>query len=321
MIRLDVKETANLFKSSLMYNRITSRKKIRKAKKQKHPSAYERQYYSIIKNIVQRFVSLTQERVLGNLDRWIYLHKMINDGGVKLDDWDDEFEDYMEAEEELSTEIFTDKKSTLVNALTGILLGTELFNSKQFTETIEEMVDIKPYTPELWMKGLQKSWIQDNVSLIKGLTDEYRKKTASVINSGINKGITYDALAEKIRNIGDMYTGYRAEFVARDQLSKFNGDLTRKRQSDIGADWYIWRTMKDERVREEPDDNHRVMEGMLCQWEDPTVYSDDDGKTWKKKSGIGAPDLHPTEDYNCRCYAEVYLNNIVDDIDDELSKE
>lgn len=47
---------------------------------------------------------------------------------------------------------------------------------------------------------------------------------------------------------------------------------------------------------------------MLCKYSDPTVYSDDGGKTWKKRSTIGAFIGKPGEDYQCRCLALPYVS-------------
>ena len=47
---------------------------------------------------------------------------------------------------------------------------------------------------------------------------------------------------------------------------------------------------------------------MLCKWSDPTVYSDDNGVTWKKRSAIGGVELHAGKDYQCRCNALPQVN-------------
>ena len=49
-------------------------------------------------------------------------------------------------------------------------------------------------------------------------------------------------------------------------------------------DYYVWRTMEDEKVR----DSHAVREGHIYNW---------------NLAPVGG---HPGEDYNCRCYAEPY---------------
>ena len=61
---------------------------------------------------------------------------------------------------------------------------------------------------------------------------------------------------------------------------------------------YTWVSMIDGVTRDE----HRSLNGMVCRWNDDTVYSDDGGRTWRKRTGdmfVG----QPGQDYNCRCTA------------------
>ena len=73
---------------------------------------------------------------------------------------------------------------------------------------------------------------------------------------------------------------------------------------------YVWDTSGDERVRE----SHAVMEGLLCRWDDATVCSYDGGRTWKPRPS-GAVLMHPGMDYQCRCCADAYFNELLDEAD------
>jgi hypothetical protein len=91
-----------------------------------------------------------------------------------------------------------------------------------------------------------------------------------------------------------------------------------------GLSMYIWSTSGDERVRGDPGGffpdaipSHFAMDGLLCRWDDPTVYSDDGGKTWRDRPS-GAVKLHPGEDYQCRCTALAYWQEIVDEADEQI---
>ena len=77
----------------------------------------------------------------------------------------------------------------------------------------------------------------------------------------------------------------RAKLIARDQVAKLNGELTKERQTDLGVTGYIWRTVGDERVRDEHADN----DGQFFTWDSPP--------------STGAPG----EDIQCRCWAEPVL--------------
>lgn len=100
----------------------------------------------------------------------------------------------------------------------------------------------------------------------------------------------------------------RARLIARDQTGKLNAALTEARQKRIGVEEYIWQSVEDERVRE----NHRVLDGKICRWDDPTVYRNPGETEWRSRSSIGAFVGHPGEDYQCRCFAEPRMEEIID---------
>ena len=124
------------------------------------------------------------------------------------------------------------------------------------------------------------------------------------------------SLIQQIEQVGKVSRG-RAKVIARDQTKKLNTELNRHRQQAIGTEIYIWRTVRDQRVVGNPagvspkgsdaHKNHFVMEGKYCKWDDPTVYSTDKGKTWKKRTGE-MPHNHPGQDIQCRCNAEPVID-------------
>ena len=82
----------------------------------------------------------------------------------------------------------------------------------------------------------------------------------------------------------------RANLIARTELAKANSDFTRANAGFIGASAYIWRTVKDEAVRE----SHSAMEGEIVKYDNEPTLSD--GET-------GHAGTFP----NCRCYQEVII--------------
>jgi SPP1 gp7 family putative phage head morphogenesis protein len=84
----------------------------------------------------------------------------------------------------------------------------------------------------------------------------------------------------------------RAKLIARDQVAKLTGELTKERQLDMGVTGYIWRTVGDERVR----DSHSEVDGKFFTWDNPPFETDGN---------------HPGEDYQCRCWAEPVLPEFV----------
>lgn len=142
--------------------------------------------------------------------------------------------------------------------------------------------------------------IKENVALIKSIKTDYIKDIGDVLRKNVFEGGRSTNLITQIKDRGGV-TLNRAKMVARDQTAKLNSSLTEIRSKALGSETYVWSGVMDERHKKRKD--HLVMDGKLCKWSDPTVYSDDDGKTWKKRSAIGAVELHAGRDYNCRCVA------------------
>jgi len=77
----------------------------------------------------------------------------------------------------------------------------------------------------------------------------------------------------------------KARFIARNQISNFNGMATKLRHQKLGIKKGRWITSRDERVR----NCHQVRDGKEFDLSEG-LYSSCDGKT-----------LFPGQDYNCRC--------------------
>lgn len=133
-----------------------------------------------------------------------------------------------------------------------------------------------------------------NTQLSKSLIEESVNKVQSTILSGFQSGTRWEEIASSIEDYIDPEVGgiaNRARLIARDQISKLNGQVTSERQKDLGIDKYRWRTSGDERVR----DSHRELEGEIFSWDKPP--------------SVG----HPGEDFQCRCTAEPILDQFFEE--------
>jgi SPP1 gp7 family putative phage head morphogenesis protein len=77
-----------------------------------------------------------------------------------------------------------------------------------------------------------------------------------------------------------------AALIARDQVSKLNGQLNRARQEAAGVREFVWETQRDSRVR--PD--HRALQGTRHTWAE------------------GADGVYPGQPINCRCWARAVVS-------------
>ncbi|MEK9497076.1 phage minor head protein [Photorhabdus sp. P32] len=140
--------------------------------------------------------------------------------------------------------------------------------------------------------------VKENVDLIKSIQTDFINDIGSKVFTNLFDGGRHENLVSLIRERGQV-TESRAKLIARDQTAKLNSALTEQRQKALGIDLYDWGGAGDERER----DSHFVLNNMTCKYSDPTVYSDDEGKTWKKRKSIGAFEGKPGDDYQCRCIA------------------
>ena len=173
-------------------------------------------------------------------------------------------------------------------------------NRKIFQNAIKSMTGTSPILPEKPVTDLLSGYIAENVRLIKSIPVKLHGQVSDLIHGSFQTAMRPETLSKLIEERFDVAES-RARLIAVDQLAKLNGDISRQNSQDIGCEYYTWSTVQDERVRDEPDESHRAMEGMLCRWDDDTVYSDDGGETWNQRSDIGGPELDPGEDYRCRC--------------------
>lgn len=152
--------------------------------------------------------------------------------------------------------------------------------NKQLSAALGEALSVDVVGNEPWLNDAIANFTRENVALIRTIPEQFFSDLEKNLSKEIADGARWEDLAAAVE---DRYSvsESRAELIARDQVSKFNGDLNRTRQTELGVDRFIWRTMGDERVREE----HQQYNGNTYEWSD-------------------APEGGPGEPIQCRCYAE-----------------
>lgn len=146
-----------------------------------------------------------------------------------------------------------------------------------------------------------KRSINENVSLIKSIPSEYLKRVEESVYTGLGEGRSTASIGREISEIGGV-TERRGQFIARDQLGSVYGNLTAKRQENLGLKKFRWVTSEDERVR----DSHRVINGMIFDLETGA---------YGPKVPAEVVGLMPGEDYNCRCTSSIVEEDVFDLLD------
>ena len=176
-------------------------------------------------------------------------------------------------------------------ATTAQQLGLEVseHSLRELGRTLKTVVDIDVFQDEPFLRAQVENYVQQNVALIKSVEDRYLAEVEREVFAGARQGLSTKDISATIRKRGKVAKS-RADLIARDQVNKFNGQLSKLRQTNIGVERYVWRTSLDERVRPE----HRAREGKIFDWDSPPG------------------DGHPGEPINCRCYAEPILEDLIE---------
>jgi SPP1 gp7 family putative phage head morphogenesis protein len=184
------------------------------------------------------------------------------------------------------------------------------FNEGQFEKGAKTVLGVEFPVGEDWWPDARDTWAARNYELIHSDMQKYIAQVNDLTEKAVTSGLSVKELTKQIIALDDKITKGRANFIARDQIGKLNGEITQRRMEAVGLSMYIWETSGDERVRP----SHEAMDGGLCRWDDSTVYSQDGGKTWISRPS-GAVMLHPGMDFQCRCSAIAYWEELVSEAD------
>jgi SPP1 gp7 family putative phage head morphogenesis protein len=162
-------------------------------------------------------------------------------------------------------------------------------NGRALNAVYRSVIGMNVFISEPWLATELRVFATSNVALIKTLPEKMFSDIENMVFDGVRKGIRHEEIAKLIRDKPFNATKNQAALIARDQVSKLNGNLSELRQKQAGISRYVWRTVGDDRVR----DSHAELEGEIFSWDDPP--------------SVG----HPGYDYQCRCYAEPYIEDLL----------
>ena len=246
-----------------------------------------RGYLQGIYNILQRGI---KDNILKSLPRLV---EEADIDKLKMDAYPDAIERLMDnLRVEVNSKI-VGQKAKLID------IGQKVsdWNSKEWRKTMNTVMGVSLFQREPFLSDTLNSFIEENVTIIKDLQEETYRDIEGIVQRGIRSGKRHEAIRGEI--VGTKITKgvfkklkTRINLIARDQVSKLNGQLTQLRQTNIGIKEYIWRTSEDERVRS----SHAAKNGNKYKWNKPPV---DTG--------------HPGEDYQCRCWAEAVFDDLLEE--------
>lgn len=166
---------------------------------------------------------------------------------------------------------------------------TSAFQRAQLDRQVRQAIGVSLDQLERPTVDRVEEWAAVNVDLIKTVPERYFDRLRLDVEDAYASGTTPEELARQLEDRFDVSLD-DARRIARDQIGKLNAQVNQDRQQALGVQRFTWRTMRDNRVRDE----HEALEGEVFEWGAPPAEG------------------YPGEPIQCRCYAEPVLDDIVD---------
>lgn len=135
-------------------------------------------------------------------------------------------------------------------------------------------------------------FVHENVALIKKLRGATLDEIEAIVTRAVASGTRAETVAGEIAARFDVSERH-ARLVARDQIGKLNSQITEARHAELGIKSFIWRSMRDARVRP----RHVTLDGQQFQYDKPPA------------EGL------PGRPVCCRCVPEPVFDDIYAELD------
>lgn len=133
--------------------------------------------------------------------------------------------------------------------------------------------------------------VNSNSQLIKTVPHTLANRFSHLAKKAEYAGMRPEELTKELLKQAPYLTNVEARRIARTESAKAASALIQARSEDMGLNFYIWDSCKDQRVR----DSHDLMDGVVCSWDDPPNPEKLNGE----KRNYGS--YHAGCIFNCRC--------------------
>ena len=132
-----------------------------------------------------------------------------------------------------------------------------------------------------------------NYNLIKSIPQDIKNRFEQTFLNNVSN-FDQEAIFKQVKSIEGI-SQRRAKSIARDQSQKAVSQYHAVREQNLGFEYYMWQTSKDERVSTGAG-GHKKLQGRIYRYDTPTAVIDSYGN-------VG----HPSERVNCRCRRRAVL--------------
>lgn len=263
-------------------NPFGTRRRRSKVRTPRYPLSIERQYVAAARDLVRAQFEIIEQLLLPRLGEIQRLAGIRGDS-VRFDQ--SPWRAVLKSVIQDARQRFEAAFGTAAQDAEDAARSMSLFSRGEIRRQLENIVSVDIFADDPEILDALEQFVEDNVAQIRTTSAANFDTIERIVSNGFRAGQRAETVGKQIVNALGVSES-RAAFWARDQLSSLAGQMTQRRQVALGIQEYVWRTSRDERVRE----SHRQLEGTTQRWDDPPT--------------VGVRQVHPGEDYNCRCTAE-----------------
>ncbi len=267
---------------------LAGKKKRRRPPRPIRPSMIEREYGTAIQAYVGR-VAAAYRPVFEALPR------LLESNAAQR--FDAEADDLLrDARDRLASTIDTKSMNDLAREFA---VRTERHQRKQLERQTVAVFGANPFLADRGLQTVLDGFVSENVKLIRSVPEDLASEIEKAVTRAISSATPHRELAKELEaKFG--YSRTRSRLIARDQVGKLYGQAARTRHKGLGLKRYIWRTVRDRRVRGTPGGafpkakySHHDREGKVFSYDNPP------------------PDGHPGQPILCRCYEEPIWDDVL----------
>ena len=205
------------------------------------------------------------------------LRRILGDSALRTDRHEEKIEKVLE-ELENKTEFDRQQARRLAK---DEVQQTRTFAINQTDRQVAAIAGVRPHLRHPRVEEAMQAALEENVRLITTIETRYHDEVERVIRQGIVEGRGIGEIENGVYSAGRKATN-NARLIARDQVGNVFGRVQKERQQQLGIEEFVWRTVGDNRVRDE----HEQRDGNRYKWEDPPAGE------------------FPGDPIQCRCWAE-----------------
>lgn len=282
--------------NAIIRGHLKGKKKLTKFPRLQPPMTMERDYERWLEGFLQSAHKLIRAKVISQLPRWAAAYERDRPANVRNDE--DISEQILAAMEDVSVSLSREYTQDEIRRFAQNMgVSVSDYNAYLIKNGMQKVLGFDVFFAQPYLKTELNMFATLNTNLITAMKDDMMNRVQKDVMLGFSQGVRHEEIAKSLEDYIDPLNGTvrsRARLIARDQVNKLNGQLTELRQNELGIGRYVWRTMRDERVR----DSHAAKDGETFEWANPPA---DTG--------------NPGEDIQCRCYAEPVLSDLLETAD------